>query len=304
MSDLSNQNDDSSKHNDHQSPIKTPKQLVIAVLAAFIIPIICIVLLVQYVTNDKKMSANSHGYTEEAIAARISPVADQGFTLKTESGPKVLQAGGAVYTAVCAACHDSGAAGSPKLGEAGAWSARIAQGYDTLVSNAINGIRGMPAKGGNPDLDDIEVARAVVYMANKAGAAFKEPAATTAAAPAAAPAAPAAEATLATPAAATASAAPTPAVAAAPAAAAPANMSADVGKKIYESACLACHGSGVMGAPKLGDKAAWAPRIKQGTEVLHQNAIAGIRMMPPKGGSAASEEEVKAAVDYMTAASK
>lgn len=306
MSDLSNQNDHSSKHNDHQSPIKTPKQLVIAVLAAFIIPIISIVLLVQYVTNDKKMSAGSNGFSEESVAARISPVADQGFTLKTESGPKVLQAGGAVYTAVCAACHDSGVAGSPKLGEAGAWSARIAQGYDTLVSNAINGIRGMPAKGGNPDLDDIEVARAVVYMANKAGAAFKEPAATTAAAPAAAPAAPTAEATLATPAAATASAAPTPAIAAAPAttAAAPAKLSADVGKKIYESACLACHGSGVMGAPKLGDKAAWAPRIKQGTEVLHQNAIAGIRMMPPKGGSAASEEEVKAAVDYMTAASK
>lgn len=295
MSDLSNQNDHSNKHNDHQSPIKTPKQLVIAVLAAFIIPIICIVLLVQYVTNDKKMSAGSNAYTEEAIAARISPVADQGFTLKIESGPKVLQAGGAVYAAVCAACHDSGAAGSPKLGDAGAWSARIAQGYDTLVLNATKGIRAMPAKGGNPDLDDVEVARAVVYMANKAGAAFKEPAAATGTA-----AAPAADAT---PAAATASAAATPAVAAAPAAA-PAKLSADAGKKLYESACLACHGSGVMGAPKFGDKAAWAPRIKQGTAVLHQNAIAGIRMMPPKGGSAASEEEVKAAVDYMTAAAK
>lgn len=295
MSDLSNQNDHSNKHNDHQSPIKTPKQLVIAVLAAFIIPIICIVLLVQYVTNDKKMSAGSNAYTEESVATRISPVADQGYTLKIASGPKVLQSGGAVYTAVCAACHDSGAAGSPKFGDAGAWSARIAQGYDTLVLNATNGIRAMPAKGGNPDLDDIEVARAVVYMANKAGATFKEPAA--------ADAAPAADAT---PAAETANAAATPAVAAAPApaAAAPAKLSADAGKKLYESACMACHSSGVLGAPKFGDKAVWAPRIKQGMAVLHQNAIAGIRMMPPKGGSAASEEEVKAAVDYMTAAAK
>ncbi|MGV8900229.1 MAG: c-type cytochrome [Burkholderiaceae bacterium] len=300
MSDLSNQNDHSNKHNDHQSPIKTPKQLVIVVLAAFIIPIICIVLLVQYVTNDKKMSLGSDGYTEEAIAARISPVADQGFTLKIAGGPKVLQSGGAVYTAVCAACHDSGAAGSPKFGDAGAWSARIAQGYDTLVLNATNGIRSMPAKGGNPDLDGVEVARAVVYMANKAGAAFKEPAAPAADAAAAAPAA---DAT--TPTASTASAAATPAVAAAPAAAAaPVKVSADAGKKLYESACMACHGAGVLGAPKFGDKAAWAPRIKQGTAVLHQNAIAGIRMMPPKGGSAASEEEVKAAVDYMTAAVK
>ncbi|MEO8599780.1 MAG: c-type cytochrome [bacterium] len=293
MSDLSNQNDHSSKHNDHQSPIKTPKQLVIVVLAAFIIPIICIVLLVQYVTNDKKMSPGSDGYTEEAIATRISPVADQGFTLKIESGPKVLQSGGAIYTAVCAACHGSGAAGSPKFGDAGAWSARIAQGYDTLVLHAVQGIRGMPAKGGNPDLDDVEVARAVVYMANKAGAAFKEPAAPTAAAPAAD----------ANPAAPTASAAATPAVAAAPAAA-PVKLSADAGKKLYESTCMACHSAGVLGAPKMGDKAAWAPRIKQGMAVLHQNAIAGIRMMPPKGGSAASEEEVKAAVDYMTAAAK
>ena len=59
-----------------------------------------------------------------------------------------------------------------------------------------------------------------------------------------------------------------------------------------------------MGAPKFGDKTAWAGRIKQGTAVLHEHAIAGIRGMPPKGGSTASEDEVKAAVDYMTAAAK
>jgi cytochrome c5 len=61
------------------------------------------------------------------------------------------------------------------MGDSGAWSKRIAQGYDTLVSHAIKGIRGMPAKGGNPDLDDLEIARAVVHMANAGGAKFKEP---------------------------------------------------------------------------------------------------------------------------------
>lgn len=165
----------SDAHNEHESAIKTPKQLIAAIAAGFLVPIICIVLLVQYVANDKTMGAGSGGETPEAIAARIKPVADEGFTLKDVNAPKQLQAGAEVYKAVCAACHATGAAGAPKAGDAGAWSARIAQGYDTLVSHAIKGIRAMPAKGGNPDLDDAEVAGAVVFMANQSGAKFKEP---------------------------------------------------------------------------------------------------------------------------------
>ena len=88
-----------------------------------------------------------------------------------------LKTGEQVYNAACAACHGAGVAGAPKKGDGGAWGARIAQGYDTLVSHAIKGIRGMLAKGGNPDLNDVEVARAVVHMANASGAKFKEPAA-------------------------------------------------------------------------------------------------------------------------------
>ncbi|TFV92915.1 cytochrome c5 family protein, partial [Oxalobacteraceae bacterium OM1] len=87
-----------------------------------------------------------------------------------------------------------------------------------------------------------------------------------------------------------------------------AQVSADAGKKLYESACVACHGAGVAGAPKFGDKAAWAPRIQQGKPTLYEHAIKGFQgkngMMPPKGGSAASEDEVKAAVDYMASAAK
>jgi cytochrome c5 len=304
----------SDAHNEHESVIRTPKQLIAAVLAGFLVPIICIVLLVEYVTNHNRVGAGSTGQTAEAIAARIKPVADEGFTFRDVNAPKQLLAGTEVYKAVCSACHDSGAAGAPKVGDAAAWAPRIGQGYETLVKHAVQGIRAMPAKGGNPDLDEVEVARAVVVMANQSGAKFKEPEvkaapaqAADAAAPAAiAPTAPAAVAPAAM-AAATAAPAPTAAVAA-PAAAPAATASADVGKKLYESACVACHGASIAGAPKFGDKAAWADRIKQGQNVLYEHAIKGFQgkngMMPPKGGSAASDEEVKAAVDYMAAAAK
>lgn len=165
----------SDSHNEHETAIKTPKQLVVAVVAGFLVPILIIVLLVKYVASDHKVGAGSQSQTPEAIAARISPVANEGFTFVDASAPKVLQTGEAVYNAACAACHGSGAAGAPKFGDAGAWGPRIAQGYDTVVKHAIEGLRGMPAKGGNPDLDNIEVARAVVHMANASGGKFKEP---------------------------------------------------------------------------------------------------------------------------------
>ena len=294
----------SDAHNEHHSPIRTPGQLAAAVAAFFLVTVIGIILLVSFVTTSKLEGAGTESQSAEAIAARLRPVADDGYTLKDASAPKVLLAGDAVYTANCAACHTSGAAGAPKLGDAAGWGARIAQGYDTLLKHAIEGIRAMPAKGGNPDLDDVEVARAVVYMANQGGASFKEPAA-----PAAAPAAAAAEAAPAEAAAPVAAeAAPAAAPAAAAPAAEPAKLAANVGKGIYDASCAACHGAGIAGAPKVGDKANWAPRIKQGDAVLYDHAIKGFMgksgMMPPKGGSTASDAEVKAAVDYMVAASK
>ncbi len=167
----------SDAHNEHEPLIKTPKQLIAAVVAGFVLPIAIIVLLVHYVGNTPKAGAGSNAQSPEAIAERLRPVADEGFTLAAAGGAREFKSGEQVYTAACAACHASGAAGAPKFGDAGAWSARIGQGYDTLVSHAINGIRGMPAKGGNPDLADVEVARAVVHMANAAGGKFKEPAA-------------------------------------------------------------------------------------------------------------------------------
>ena len=77
-----------------------------------------------------------------------------------------------------------------------------------------------------------------------------------------------------------------------------------VGAKLYQQNCFACHDTGAAGAPKRGDKAAWAPRISQGAEVLYQAAIKGINAMPARGGSRASDAEIKAAVDYIVAGSR
>ncbi|WP_305822852.1 c-type cytochrome [Massilia brevitalea] len=304
----------SDAHNE-QSFIRTPKQLIAVVAGFFLVIVIGIILLVSFVTTDKLEGAGTQSLGEEAVAARLRPVAEEGFTLVDANAPKVLQAGDAVYTAVCAACHSAGVAGAPKVGAAGDWTARLSQGYDTLVKHAIEGIRAMPAKGGNPDLDNLEVERAVVYMANQSGAKFKEPAAPAvqAAAPAAgtpaeAAAAPAAQnAATAAPVAGTPALAPASAPTPAPAAAL-AVASADTGKTLYNSACVACHGAGIAGAPKLADKAAWAPRIQQGTAVLYDHAIKGFQgkagVMPPKGGASAPDADVKAAVDFMVASAR
>jgi cytochrome c5 len=112
------------------------------------------------------------------------------------------------------------------------------------------------------------------------------------------------------PAASVAAPAPAPAepvvVAAAPAAKAAPKVD---GKAIYDQACVACHGAGIAGAPKVGDKAAWAPRIAQGMTVLHDRALKGFQgkagMMPPKGGRMdLSDDAIKAAVDHMVGASR
>ena len=99
-----------------------------------------------------------------------------------------------------------------------------------------------------------------------------------------------------------------PAPAAAPVAAAPAPDNA-VGKSVYGKTCSLCHAAGVAGAPKPGDKADWGPRIAQGNDVLYKHALEGFTgakgMMPPRGtGASLSDDEVKAAVDYMTAQSR
>jgi cytochrome c5 len=91
----------------------------------------------------------------------------------------------------------------------------------------------------------------------------------------------------------------------APAAAAQAATAARSGEQVFQQACVACHGTGLAGAPKLGDSGAWKPRLAQGKPTLYQHALHGIRAMPAKGGNPSlPDAEVKAAVDYMLSQSK
>lgn len=275
---------------EHQSFIKTPKQLITVVVLSFVVPVLIIALLVKYVGAGSRGGAGGSAMTAEAVEARIQPVAR--FELKGAGGAKALRAGEAVYAAQCAACHATGAAGAPKLGDTVAWAPRIKTGYEALLASALKGKNAMAPQGGG-EFDDVEIGRAVVHMANAAGAKFAEPKG--AAPEAAAPAAAAPAATAAAPAAAAPAAAPA-AQAAAPA--------ANAGKALYDTACMACHATGAANAPKFGDKAAWAPRIKTGNDALVASVIKGKNAMPPKGGSSASEAEIKAAVEYMVAAAK
>ena len=298
------------EHNEeHASPIKTPKQLIVTIVLSFLVPIIIILLLVDMVTSGTKVGAGSETLSEEAVARRIAPVA--GFELVDANAPRVFKTGEQVFQAVCTACHTAGVAGAPKLGDKAAWAPFIKAGFESMLDVAIHGKGAMPAKGGNPALSDYEVARAVVYMANESGASFEEPAAPApegeaakedtkqAAAPVAAPAPAAAPAA---PAAAAAPKAETPAQAEAPKAEAAVNPA---GEKLYKATCFACHGTGVAGAPKFGDKAAWEPYIKTGIDAMVKVAMTGKGAMPPKGGAAnASEEDIRAAVEYMVQAVK
>ena len=366
------------EHDQHVSPIKNWKQLVVVVVLAFAVPIAVAVIISQWVTGSVR-GANE---PDTDVINRIRPI---GSVELASTAPKAARSGEEVYTQVCRNCHENGIAGAPKFGDKAAWGKVIAQGQAVVVGHAQNGIRGMPAKGGNPDLENAEVERGVVYMANHGGANWKEPvvvapmavttssertgeevvaaacgkchttgaggapkigdraawreraktgykgvlksalrghagmparggmaelsdveigraveymmnsgAAEPVVPPTQAPAAPAADAAHDH---ATHVADATPA--------APASAGAAEGKKIFESTCVVCHGAGIAGAPKFGDKAQWAPRIAQGINVLFAHAKNGLNAMPPKGGNnSLTDAQLRAAIDYMAAGSK
>ena len=277
----------------HEGPIRTPRQLIWAVLASLIIPIIAIILLVSYVVADKRPAAGSDGLSAQAVAQRIAPVGR--VEVKDVNDPASMKTGDQVYAAQCGACHTAGISGAPKLGDAAVWAPRIATGYAALLTSSLKGKGAMGAQGGG-DFSDFEIGRAVVHLTNQSGAKFEAPkmVVNTAAASAPEAAAPTAPAAAPAPAATqTAAATAAPAAPAAPAvqtAAAPA---------LYTQFCSACHIAGVANAPKLGDKVAWAPRLPLGIDGLTASVIKGKGAMPPKGGSVASEAELKAAVTYM-----
>ena len=273
----------------HTGPIKTPKQLLFAVIFSFVVPIFAIIGFVLYVTSADKPAAGAVN-PEKSVAQRIQKVG----LVEIRDANRPLKSGQEVYAAQCAACHTAGAAGAPKFADAEAWSARIKTGFEALVQSALKGKGAMAAQGGG-DFNDTEIARAVAYMANSAGAKFAEPAAA-AGAPAVEVKAEAAPAVAAV----AVSAAPVTA----PATAAGPMVTAATGEALYKQACQVCHVAGVAGAPKLGDKAAWSARLSTGIDALHASVIKGKGAMPPRGGSQASDAELRAAVEFMTASVK
>jgi cytochrome c5 len=217
---------------EHTSFIKTPKQLLIVVVLAFAVPIAIFALLSQLVTAMRPIGSQD---AETGVLRRIKPVGE--ITLVDASTQGSLS-GEQVYQTVCKTCHEAGLVGAPKFGDKAAWAPRIKKGVDALFASALKGTdKGMPPKGGNLDLADVEVERGVVYMANRGGANFKEPAAPSApiataqSAPATAAAAPVAAPAVSTPAA----AAPAPTKPGAP-------LDLQSGEAMMQKdGCAACH---------------------------------------------------------------
>jgi len=161
--------------------IKTPQQLIIVIVLAFVVPITLIAMLASLVLNTSKYDAKHPGMTDEAVAKRIKPVGEvllagtpeaeaaqaaAASTASTGAGEKktAVLDGKGVYDKVCMACHAAGIAGAPKTGDKAAWAPRIKQGLDALHAASIKGKGAMPAKGGAATLSDGEIMAAVAYM--------------------------------------------------------------------------------------------------------------------------------------------
>lgn len=166
----------------HTGPIKNPKQLLWAAFFSFVVPIFVIIGLVYFVTSSAKPAGVAEadsmaigGVTQQSLNQAVAMRLQKIGAVEIRDANRELQSGEAVFKAQCTTCHSAGVAGAPKLGDAGAWGPRIATGFDALVHSALKGKGAMAPQGGG-DFEDVEIARAVAYMANAAGGKFAEPA--------------------------------------------------------------------------------------------------------------------------------
>jgi len=209
--------------------------------------------------------------TDTETAAAVTSVA----SVAVPMGEVPVKVKAAVATN-CAGCHNPGLDGAAQTDDAQAWSALADKGLDTLTASVINGLGKMPARA-ESSLSDEELAQAVQLMiANATGESVGATAATATTATATEPKE--AESTD-TQVAAT-------------------ETPAEV-KQVVDSTCAACHLVGVANAPKFGDKEAWGQRMEKGLDALTASSIAGIGIMPPKGGSSLSDEQMRLAIEYI-----
>ncbi len=153
----------------------TPQEVLVSVVLGLVAPLIAIVLILSLVNSIQggQVDVDAPEVADKVVLKNIAPVSK--LAAVDPNAPRVERIGEEVFEAVCTSCHTSGALGAPRINNRGDWASRIAQGYNKLIEHATNGIRQMPARGGDPDISDIEIARTVAYMANSAGAKFKAP---------------------------------------------------------------------------------------------------------------------------------
>jgi len=175
-------------------------------------------------------------------------------------------AGKVIYDKACVACHKTGVLNAPKLGNKIDWEKRILKGEDVLLQNAANGFNTMPPRGGT-FLTDTDLKLAVQYMLYSLEPEDDKKISQV--------------------------------VVKSPVSKPVKIVDQSAGKAIYNKACVACHTTGLLNAPKLDNKDDWEQRIIKGDEVLLHNAINGFNGMPPRGGGFVSDENIKLALQYM-----
>ena len=155
-----------SKQDDGHSSPSTLQPMVIIFGLILVCAVVLGLLIAKPAGEDAApVVANAEKNIEPVAAVEVAAASDVHVE---KSGAEVVKNG-------CAMCHAAGLMNAPKIGDKAQWEPRIAQGYETLVKHAVEGIRTMPARGGNPALTDGEIAAAVVEMANQSGANFEAP---------------------------------------------------------------------------------------------------------------------------------
>ncbi|MDH3947735.1 MAG: c-type cytochrome [Gammaproteobacteria bacterium] len=135
---------------------------MVIIIAALVVFMILIIIAANWLSKGST-NIQEDSMVQESIEKLIAPIGqvNTGAVAPAAAGPVD---GKAIYDQACFACHGTGAAGAPKFGDSGAWSARIGQGMDTLNDHALNGFKAMPPRGGRADLDDDSVKAAVKYI--------------------------------------------------------------------------------------------------------------------------------------------
>lgn len=154
----------------HHESTPSTSEVFVSTMKTFVLPVLVVIGLIAYIAASFRPQVVTTMNPNEAVEARIQKVG----AVEIKDANRAARTGEEVFKAQCSTCHATGAAGSPKFGDASAWGPRIAKGFDALMASALKGKGNMGPQGGG-NFEDYEVGRGVAYMANAAGAKFTEP---------------------------------------------------------------------------------------------------------------------------------